>query len=106
MSVEITTENFEKVVRQSSKPVVLDAYATWCGPCKTMAPIFDEVAEELGGDYVFAKMNVDDARDVAIEFHILSIPTFLFLKEGKVVDRHTGSLSKSDLKARAEKAFK
>ena len=94
MVIEITTDNFEKEIQQSELPVVLDAYAPWCGPCKAMTPIFDEIEKELSGSYKFAKMNVDDARDIAIEFQILSVPTFLFIKGGEVVDRETGSMTK------------
>jgi thioredoxin 1 len=97
MVVEITTENFEKEIKQSELPVVLDAYAPWCGPCKAMAPIFEEIEKELGSSYKFAKMNVDDARDIAIEFQILTLPTFLFIKNGEVVDRVMGSTTKNSM---------
>ena len=105
MVKEVNTDNFDKEVRQSELPVIMDAYAPWCGPCRSMAPVFDEASVEMGELYKFVKMNVDEARDIAIEFGVLSVPTFLFLKEGKVVGQATGAMTKDKLKEKATEFF-
>jgi len=97
MAVDITAQNFESDVIRSSKPVVLDAYASWCGPCQQMAPLFEELSRELGDSYTFAKLNVDEARDVAIKLGVTSIPTFIFLKDGEVKGKEVGYMSKAAL---------
>lgn len=106
MAVSITPENFEKEIKQESKPVVLDVFATWCGPCQLMAPIFEELEQELGGQYKFAKLNVDEARDLSIQYGVISVPTFLFLQNGEVKAKETGYMSKDVLKEKIESAFK
>lgn len=98
MPISITNENFESDIQQSSKPVVLDVYATWCGPCQQMAPIFEELEKELGDTYLFAKLNVDESRELSIQFGVTSIPTFLFIKDANVVGKEIGYLSKDDLR--------
>lgn len=95
--VEITNENFATEVEQSTKPVVIDVFATWCGPCQQVAPIFEEVASELGDTYKFAKLNIDDARDIAIKFNVSSVPTFVFIKNGEVVGSDGGYKNKEAL---------
>jgi len=97
MAVNLTNENFTQEIEQSSKPVVVDVYATWCGPCQQMMPIFDELAKELAATYTFAKLNIDEARDLAIKFNVSSVPTFIFFKGGKVVAKETGYMSKNIL---------
>jgi thioredoxin 1 len=95
MALSITPENHESEVKQSSKPVVLDIYATWCGPCQQMAPIIDELEKEFGDKYLFAKLNVDEAREISIkEYGVTSVPTFVFIKEGVVKGKETGYMSK------------
>jgi thioredoxin 1 len=93
----LTKENIKEIVVEATLPVVVDVYASWCGPCKFMEPVYEEIAREYDGKYVFAKLNVDESRDLAIEYSITSIPTFLFIKNNTVIGRETGSLSKEDL---------
>ncbi len=97
MAFDVTNENFEKEVLQESKPVVVDVYATWCGPCQMMTPIFDELEKELGNEVKFVKLNVDEARELSIQLGITSVPTFLFYKGGNVQEKTIGFLNKNDL---------
>jgi thioredoxin 1 len=106
MVKNITSENFESEVMQSDKPVVLDIFATWCGPCQQMAPVFEELATELGNTYKFAKLNVDESRDVAIKLGATSIPTFVFVKNGEIKGKEIGYMSKEDLLAKIEAHLK
>lgn len=102
MAIIVSSKNFDQEVKSSPLPVIVDVFATWCGPCRQMAPIFDELAKELSNKYKFAKLNIDEDRDIAIQYNISSIPTFLFIKEGKVVGKETGYLSKDALKKKIE----
>lgn len=95
--VHITNDTFKKEVLESSKPVVIDAYAQWCGPCQFMGPIFEEVAEAHSDKFNFFKLNVDEEHELAAHLSISSIPTFIFIKRGLVVNSHSGSMSKADL---------
>jgi len=98
MIISVTSSNYEQDVEKSSKPVVLDVYATWCGPCQQMMPHFEELAKELEDSYTFAKLDVDQARDIAIKHNISSVPTMLFFKNGKVVGTEMGYMNKESLK--------
>jgi len=102
MAVIVTTQNFDQEVKQSTLPVVIDVYATWCGPCKMMAPLFEDLSKELASKYKFAKFNIDDERELAIQYNVSSIPTFLFVKNGNVVAKETGYMNKEALKAKIE----
>lgn len=102
MIINITRHNFETEVVNSKKPVVIDFFATWCGPCQHMEPSYEELAQELGSKYTFGKVNIDEARDIAIEFGIMSVPTFLFLKDGKLVGQEVGYMSKEQLKEKIQ----
>ncbi len=102
MVTVVTSQNLEQEINKSDKPVVVDVYATWCGPCQQMAPIFEELAKEMSDKFKFAKINIDEERDSAIQFNVSSIPTFLFIKDGKVVGRETGYMNKESLKEKIE----
>jgi len=102
MTISITNENFSAEVESSSLPVVLDVYATWCGPCQQMMPLFEELSKEMGDKYKFAKVNIDEAREIAVKYSVSSVPTFIFLKGGQVVGKETGYMSKDILKGRIE----
>ena len=98
MAVEITTDNFETEVLKSDKPVLVDFWAPWCGPCQIMGPILDELSNELTNVKI-GKLNVDQHPAVAQEYGIMSIPTMKVFKEGKVVKEYVGTQSKEGLKA-------
>ena len=102
MEKVITNTNFKEVLA-SSKVVVIDFWATWCGPCKALSPTVEEIAAEYEGKAVVAKCNIDDAEDVAMECRIRNIPTLLFYKDGELADRSVGLLSKAEIKARIDK---
>lgn len=94
--IHVTKENFEVEVLKSDKPVFIDFWASWCGPCQMVAPVVEELAGEIN-DVKFAKVNVDEQPDLARQFQIMSIPTMVLLKEGKVVDTTIGAQPKEDL---------
>ncbi len=101
MEVTITTENFESL-KNGDKPLVVDFWATWCGPCRAIAPAVAELAEEYDGKIVVGKCDVEENDDIAMEFGIRNIPTLLFIKNGKVVDRLVGGQSKSAIQKKFE----
>lgn len=102
MAVMITNENVEQEINKSELPILLDVYATWCGPCQQMAPIFDELEKELGDKCKFAKLNVDEARELSIQYGVTSVPTFVFIKNGEIKHKETGYMGKEDLQAKIE----
>lgn len=102
MEVTITTENFESL-RNGDKPLVVDFWATWCGPCSAIAPIIEELANEYDGKIVVGKCDVEENDDLAMEFGIRNIPTILFIKDGVVVDKHVGASTKSKLQEKFDK---
>ncbi len=100
--VELSDANFQKEAMESAIPVVVDFWAPWCGPCRMLSPILEELAGELKGRVVFAKVNVDDSPRVASQYGIVSIPTVLFIKGGKIADQHVGLLAKAPMKAKID----
>jgi thioredoxin 1 len=99
MAKAFTDENFDEEVLRSDKPVLVDFYAEWCGPCKMMAPVIDELAGEMEGEAVIGKLNVDDAPQTAGKYGVQSIPTVIVFKKGEEVNRAVGFKNKEDLKA-------
>src|SRR5512143_1103274 len=104
--IEITDANFQKEVVESPVPVLVDFWAVWCGPCRAIAPILEELAAELRGRLTIAKVNVDDHQELATRFRISSIPTLLLFRDGEVVKTLVGALPKGQLKSQLEDALK
>jgi len=102
MALEITDSNFKEVVLDSDKPVLVDFWATWCGPCRTVGPIIDELATELEGKAVVGKVNVDNNSESPQTYGIRSIPALLIFKDGELVDRLVGAVPKSQLVEKLE----
>lgn len=101
--VTVTDDSFEAEVLQSDVPVVVDFWATWCGPCKMIAPILDEVASEYGEKAKIVKLDVDNNQQTAAKYNIMSIPSLLFFKNGEIVDQVVGALTKAQLAQRLDK---
>jgi len=101
-TVKIDEANFEAEVTKSDKPVLVDFWAEWCGPCKMIAPLLDEIAKEKAGTVKVAKVNIDDNQSLSSRFNVRAIPTLLFFKNGQVCDQVTGMTSKKDLLGRLE----
>ena len=99
----ITQSEFETEVTRSSRPVVIDFYATWCGPCRQLSPLLDKLAAPLAEQIKFVKVNVDESPGLAQNYTVSAIPTLLFFKDGKIVERITGLAAEAELKAKLEK---
>lgn len=97
MALEINAANFEEVVMNSDKPVMVDFWAEWCGPCRMVGPIVDEMHSEFDGKAVVGKVNVDTDGEISAKFGVRNIPTILFIKNGEVVDKSVGAVPKADL---------
>ncbi len=102
MALTINQANLEEVLA-SGKPVVIDFWAEWCGPCRMIAPIVDELATEYGDKVVIGKCDVQENDDIAVKYGVRNIPTLLFLKNGELVDKQVGACSKDALKEKIEK---
>ena len=95
--ITITSENFENEVIKSERPVILDFYADWCGPCKMMSPIIDAIADEMEAEVKVGKVNSDDEMELAEKFGIMSIPTIIIFKDGKISSTFVGVTAKSEI---------
>ncbi len=94
--INLTKDTFEQEVVNSSKPVLVDFWASWCGPCRMVAPIMDQLAEEYDGKVVVGKVNVDEEGELAEKFRVMSIPTIMLFKDGQVVEKIIGARSKEE----------
>jgi thioredoxin 1 len=101
MAKVVTNANFADIIA-GPMPVIVDFWATWCGPCRALSPVVDEIASEYEGRAEVAKCNVDDCEDVAAQYGIRSIPTLLFFKDGKMVDRLVGLVPKSQIASKVD----
>ena len=94
--IKLTNEDFEKKVLNSDKPVLIDFFATWCGPCQMVSPLVDEIADERD-DIMVCKVDVDEARELATKFNVMSIPTLIVMKNGEITATQVGALSKEGI---------
>lgn len=97
MAEKFTSGNFETEVKQSDIPVLVDFYADWCGPCKMMAPLVEELAVKYAGKVKIGKINVDESQDIAREYRVMSIPTFILFKDGEAVQTAVGGMDMQSL---------
>jgi len=104
--LHLTEGNFKKEVLESDLPVLVDFWAPWCGPCRIIAPVIEELAREYHGKVKVGKVNIDENPAVATRYTIMSIPTVIFFKRGKVADQVVGALGKADLKRKIEESLK
>lgn len=105
MEIKITDNNFEAEVKESSMPVLVDFYADWCGPCKMMAPLVAQLAESYEGKCKIGKCNTDENPALTREYRIMSIPTFILFKDGKVAETLIGAVSKNELEAKIKQVL-
>ncbi|HEY2801167.1 MAG TPA: thioredoxin [Chthoniobacterales bacterium] len=101
-AVTIDEANFDNEVTKSTQPVLVDFWAEWCGPCKMIAPVLDEIAKEKAGSVKVGKVNVDENQSLSMRYNVRAIPTLLFFKDGQLRDQVTGMTSKKDLLSRIE----
>ena len=101
-TVHVTDADFAREVLESAQPVLVDFWATWCGPCRMVAPAVEELADEFAGSVKVVKVDVDECPETATRFGVMSIPTLMFFKSGKVMDQAVGAVSKAELKKRIQ----
>ena len=97
MTVQLTKDTFDREVLEEKRPVIIDFWASWCGPCRMQSPILDEAAQELGDQVKVCKLNVDEEPTIAVDFQVSSIPTLVYLKDGKTVNRMIGVQTKETI---------
>ena len=102
MAIEVNDANFEEVVLKSEIPVLVDFWAEWCGPCRMVAPVVEELSHDYEGKLLVTKVDVDSNPNTAMKFGIRNIPTILFIKNGEVVDKHVGAAPKSALSSKVD----
>jgi len=100
MAIEITDANFEELLAKSDKPIMIDFWAVWCGPCRMIAPIVEEMSGEYEGKAIIGKVDVDSNPNIAVKYGIRNIPTVLFVKNGEVVDKQVGAAPKASFTAK------
>ena len=102
MTQEFTADNFEELAKKSDKPVMIDFWAAWCGPCRMVGPIVEEMANEYDGKAVIGKVDVDAHGSISMEYGVRNIPTIIFMKNGEVVDKSVGAVPKAQLVEKLE----
>ena len=102
MALELTDANFEELVLKSNKPVLVDFWAVWCGPCRMVGPVVEELAKEYEGKAVIGKLDVDNNPAISAQFGVRNIPTLLFFKNGEIVDKQVGAVPKATLAAKLD----
>ena len=105
MATEIRQDTFDSFIAQPGKPVLVDFWATWCGPCRMLSPVVEEVSREHENELTVGKVNVDDCPELAQKFGVMSIPTLILFKDGQPVDKRIGYMPKNELEQMLKKAF-
>jgi len=106
MAIELTDANFDQLVMKSDKPVLVDFWAEWCGPCRMVGPVVEELSKDYAGKAVIGKVDVDSNPNISAQFGIRNIPTILFFKNGQVVDKQVGAVGKSVLAGKIDAQLK